>query len=78
MYFVKGLYSPDKTSCVLWLFPKSKQKDERYAREYTREDNMQNATVQLHSIRIDIFQQCIQLRKERWGKCVESQLEYFA
>jgi hypothetical protein len=65
-------YSPDMAPCGFWLFPRLKTplKDSRFD---SREDIIQNATAQLHTIPKQAFQNCFQRWKDRWSKCVESQ-----
>jgi hypothetical protein len=69
-------YSPDMAPCNFWLCPRLKTplKDCRFD---SREDILQNATAQLHTIPKQAFQNCFQLLKDRWAKCVESQGAYF-
>jgi histone-lysine N-methyltransferase SETMAR len=68
--------SPDMTPCDFWLFPRLKTplKGSRFD---SREDVIQNATAQLHTIPKQAFQNCFQRWKDRWAKCVESQGAYF-
>jgi hypothetical protein len=64
------------TPCDFWLFPRLKTplKGSRFD---SREDIIQNATAQLHTIPKQDFQNCFQRWKDRWAKCVESQGAYF-
>jgi hypothetical protein len=69
-------YSPDITPCDFWLFLRLKTplKGSHFD---SRQDTIQNAMVQLHTIPNQAFQKCFQRWKDRWTKCVESQGAYF-
>ena len=62
--------------CNFWPFPKLKitLKGTRFE---SKEDVMQNATNQLNTIPITVFQECFQKWQKRWGKCVYHQGDYF-
>jgi hypothetical protein len=68
--------SPDMAPCDFWLFLRLKTplKDSRFD---SREDIIQNATAQLHTIPKQAFQNCFQGGKDGWAMCVESQGAYF-
>ncbi|PNF31996.1 hypothetical protein B7P43_G06551 [Cryptotermes secundus] len=65
-------YSADFAPCDFWLFQrlKTQLKGSRFD---SCEDIIQNATAQLHAIPKEAFQRW----KDRWAKCVKSQVAHF-
>jgi hypothetical protein len=65
-------YSPDLAPCDFFLFPKLKGKRFQDVAEIQL-----NTTQQLQAIPKQAYQTCIEKRKDRWNRCIQSGGSYF-